>query len=174
MRKFVNFFVIPIFVFILSVWFTFGYSNISHSLPYKEGYVKVQFKLDDSVMTKEEAKLAIDTMFDCDYILISKDLSGTKYAGYTKVFSCVIVVDETLKLRDYVTTLTHELIHITHYTRNERYVSFMTFKTLYESENDYFKNIALYYAWLQFEAGFPYEYDCTGYIKEYFYAVDKK
>ena len=64
-------------------------------------------------------------------------------------------------------TLTHELVHLSYFTANERFTCFKAFQILYESGNNYFKNIALAYANNDFKGITSLEYSCAGYIEDY-------
>ena len=114
-----------------------------------------------------DIKQDIDGLFNnTKYILKHKEMNGDT-AGYTVLLLKIIVLDNDLTQENYTLTLAHELVHLTHFTANERYVSFITFKVLYESENNYFKSVALAYADAQFKHLYQHSYDCSGYIEEY-------
>lgn len=167
MRRLIDILTIPIVIFSLCVCGITVYSHLSHNLPYKDGYCNIEFMLDDSNLTYNIVQTEVDNLFNCQYILIHKDLSDTDIIGRTYIIPKIIIIHDDLSMEDFVITLTHELIHITHLTANERYTSFQTFKILYESNNDYFRNVALYFAVLQVNNCYPYDYDCSGYIADY-------
>lgn len=161
-------FLIPILIFSLSVTFLNIYSNVNHSMPYKQASItKVDYMCTRPDHINEQyIKHQIDQIFNCNYILIKSDFKG-ELKGKTYIMLKLIVLDNNLSLEDYAITLIHELVHLTHFTVNERYTSFKTFQILYESKNEYFKNVALAYANLDFNGKTTKEYSCAGYIEEY-------
>lgn len=60
---------------------------------------------------------------------------------------------------------THEIMHKVKFSSIERYVQFETFKTLYESGDEWYKNVALWQANLM-RRGYI-DYDCTWYVVQY-------
>ncbi len=161
-------FLIPILIFSLSVTILNIYSNINHVLPYKQASITtINHKcIRPEFVNQQYIKQQIDSIFNCNYILIKSDLKG-ELKGKTYIMLKLIVLDNNLSLEDYAITLTHELVHLTYFTANERYTSFKTFQILYESKNEYFKNVALAYANLDFSGNTTKEYSCAGYIEEY-------
>lgn len=167
MQKLIDLLTVPIVIFSLCVCGITFHSRLSHVLPYKDGYCEINFTLNRDELTYRDVQEDINKLFNCQYILIYRDLSDADIIGCAYIIPKIVVIHDDLSMEDFVITLTHELIHITHITTNERYTSFQTFKILYESDNDYFKNVALYFAHLQVKNYYSYDYDCSGYIVDY-------
>ena len=145
------------------------YANTNHNLPYIETTLtKIEYEnYRPDYITEEYIKEEVDKLFpNVNYLLKSKHIPGT-VAGYTYIMLKLVYIDTNLSLEDYTLTLTHELVHISHFTTNERYTNFKMFQILYESGNDYFRNVALAYADADVKGRVLYEYSCGGYIEEY-------
>ena len=159
----------PILILSICLVFVNFYSDINHSLPYKECQKQHTIYFDTSrpsYVNKDYIKKQIDKMFNCTYLLTFNKLNEP-VDGISYIPLKLIVLDQDLTCEEFALTLAHELVHITQYTSNERYTTFKTFILLYESQNEYFKNIALAYAELDFNGLMPKEYSCAGYIEEY-------
>lgn len=167
--KVIKFLYAPIMCFSLAVIILTAYANTKHTLEYKESTL-THIEYDSTrpnYITKEYIKSEVDSLFSgCNYILRYKDLASG-IGGVSYIMLKLVYLDINLTLEDYVLTLTHELVHITYFTANERFTTFKAFQILYESGNEYFKNVALAYANLQFNHCVPYVYDCSGYIEDY-------
>ena len=90
--------------------------------------------------------------------IISIDAKTYKYAklGYPR------------DLSNYTWILTHESLHLKYFSSNEKWVEYMTFVTLYESDISYFKYVALDNA-IDILNGTRYsQYDCSLNILKYF------
>lgn len=169
MKKLINILFLPIFIFSFSSIILTIYANTNHNLPYKEStleYVKYE-NYRPNYVTESYIKEEVDKLFpNINYVLNHKPIPGAT-AGYTYIMLKLVYIDTDLSLEDYTLTLTHELVHISHFTVNERYTNFKMFQILYESENEYFKNVALAYANSDVQGRVIYEYSCGGYIEEY-------
>lgn len=160
---------VPIFILSFCLVLLNFYSDINHIMPYKQPKSNFAISINNirpSYVNYSYIKTEIDKMFNCTYLLtfntLSKQVDGISYIPLK-----LIVLDQDLTCEEFALTLTHELVHITYFTSNERFTSFKAFQILYESENEYFKNIALAYANLDFNGLMPKEYSCAGYIEEY-------
>lgn len=67
----------------------------------------------------------------------------------------------------YTFFLAHEFVHITYCVTNECFTEFTAFKTLYESGNEWFRNVALWRANDIVTHNLQDTYDCGYYILEY-------
>lgn len=168
-EKTIKFLYAPIMCLSLATIGLSVYSNVNYKLDYKEcslSYIEYDNSRPDYV-TEDYIKREIDNLFsNCKYILQYKDL---KYgvAGVSYIMLKLVYIDTNLSLEDYAITLTHELVHINFFTVNERFTTFKTFQILYESGNEYFKNVALAYADSDIKGYMPFEYSCGGYIEDY-------
>lgn len=76
-----------------------------------------------------------------------------------------VILDENLDGYDYCVTCLHEFLHIKEFIEDEEYLSFKTFKMLYESEE--FHNIGVMYAISVFDGFYYGEYDIRAHIVNY-------
>jgi hypothetical protein len=120
------------------------YQHITYSYSNKE----IKHKLEDLVGVK-------------NYNYNEKNI---KQYGRTQLMFRAITIRKNLSQLDYIEVLCHELLHLKHYTLNERSTQYKTFKTLYNSE---FKQIALNIAYKMQYGEYPYEYECYAQIVEY-------
>ena len=138
----------------------------AYALPYKEPTItSIEYdiirppNINYEVLTEE-----LNELFNNP----SYTLSYTSFAGNVKgrcnIHQREIEIQEGLNFEYYVFCLTHELVHLTECNHNERYTNLVTFETLYTSGNEYFKNIALYFAELDLRGAFTEEYSFVGYL----------
>lgn len=105
------------------------------------------------------------TNFDFYFLFYSENLDedGRALAPFY-----IIQMKPDLTLANYTYTLTHEIMHHKLLCANEAYVSFSTFKALYESGDPFFKQVAIEEA-LDTMYKHPYhEYNYTGELIKYF------
>lgn len=97
-------------------------------------------------------------------ILSIRLISSTKRRK-CEMFKRNIILDNNLSYEYFAFCLTHELTHLTEFCYSERYTNLTAFNKLYSSGNDYFKNVALYFADLDLRGAFSQEYSFVGYIE---------
>ena len=138
-----------------------------HALPYKACVVDYNVEINttrpsdvnQSLVEKEISQLFNNRYYNIRY---SDDL---KSCGQSNLFTSQITIRTNLPLETFVFTLAHELVHISYFTVNERFCNFTAWKLLYESGNDYFKNIALSF---MFDSNYPsMDYYFEAYAVEY-------
>ena len=97
--------------------------------------------------TKEEYKTYIekDLGLNC-YIYAEKDL-GAIYTGKAYPMIRTIIMDDDLINYQYCQTFAHEVLHLKLCLKNETYISYETFKYLYEDE--VLHNVGVAYGWRQ-------------------------
>lgn len=144
------------------------YTRLINRLKYKETTLKyVEYDaIRPHYVDKEYIKREVNKLFNISYKIYYKDLPKDT-GGKSIIAFRIVMIDNNLPIEQYALALTHELVHLKYFTANERFTSFKTFQTLYESNNDYFMAVALAYANHVFSGKEPYEYDCGGYIEEY-------
>lgn len=139
----------------------------SYFLPYKSSEllnIEYEIKRPENVNYQTLTE-DIDEMFNYpSYNLTFTDFTGS-VKGKCYIFSREIILDENLNYEYYTFCLVHELVHLTELTYNERYTNLKAFNKLYNSGNEYFKNIALYFANLDLNGAFTEEYSFVGYIE---------
>jgi hypothetical protein len=79
-----------------------------------------------------------------------------------------IFVETGLDSYDYCTTFMHELNHIVEFSSQENYVDFMTFKKLYESEDEELHQYGIRFAFAHLDNNVTHDYNCSEKIIEYF------
>lgn len=172
--KTIKFLYAPIMCLCLSSILLFAYANINYRLDYQDctlTYVEYD-NIRPNYVTKDYIKQEVDNLFpNCKYILRCKDL-GYGICGVSYIMLKLVYMDTNLSLESYAITLTHELVHINYFTVNERFTTFKAFQILYESGNEYLKNVALAYADSDIKGHMPYEYSCGGYIEDYLKEVN--
>lgn len=122
------------------------------------------FDLSPAFSDKAEIKAEVDTLFgNPPYTYAESDISDW---GLTYMPQRHIVIDSELSLAEYTFTLAHELVHLTE-SHNERWANYKAFVVLYESENEYFQNVAVFGAWLDLAGFYSKEYQFVGHVEQY-------
>lgn len=117
-----------------------------------------------------DIKKDLDKLFNAGvYFYREKDMPTGIGANVNFTFRLVTMNKFYLGYKnDYTFFLAHELTHLKYYSANECFVEYKAIITLYESGNDYFKNIALWRANGVLLGNIQDEYDCGYYLLEYF------
>lgn len=103
----------------------------------------------------------VDDLFTTSYSLSKSNLSGST-RGVSNIRKKHITIDEGLSNFQLVFVMAHELVHIQYYTGCERFCNLQAYKILFDSNNIYFKNVALYFA--DNDSVWSYDYKFKGYI----------
>lgn len=103
----------------------------------------------------------VDDLFTVNYSWSKSNLSGST-KGISNISKKHIIIDEGLSNFQLVFVMAHELVHIQYYTRCERFCNLQAYKILFDSNDIYFKNVALYFA--DNDNMWSYEYKFKGYI----------
>ena len=159
--------IIAIILFILAIAFA-GYSifKITYSLPYKspnvesiEFYISRPDDISYDTLTEEINELFDSPSYTLTFVDMTGDVKGRCYPLLKKV-----EIKKSLTYELYTFILTHELVHLTTYSTDERWTNLEAYKILYNSDNDYFKNVALYIANLDLHGAFSQDYSFVGYL----------
>lgn len=149
------------------IWSIFSWRiNGYYVLAYKEPTLtSIEYKIErPSDISYESLKESVDDLLDYNgYNFKFGYLYGDVY-GKCNIFSKDIIIKNNISYEFFVFSLTHEIIHLKYFTLNERFVNYNAFKVLYESNNEYFKNVALYFANRDLNGDFTREYSFVGYI----------
>lgn len=160
--------VIAILVFILAIAFA-GYSifKITYSLPYKspnvesiEFYISRPDNISYDTLTEDINELFDSPKYTLTFVDMTGDVKGKCYPFLKKV-----EIKKNLTYELYTFILTHELVHLTTCSTDERWTNLEAFEILYNSDNDYFKNVALYIANLDLHGAFSQDYSFVGYLE---------
>ena len=103
----------------------------------------------------------VDDLFTTSYSLSKSNLSGST-RGVSNIRKKHITIDEGLSNSQLVFVMAHELVHIQYDTSCERFCNLQAYKILFDSNDIYFKNVALYFA--DNDNMWSYEYKFKGYI----------
>ena len=120
--------------------------------------------------SKKELKVLVeDNIHFTSYLYIEVTNLWDIHAGLTSIPTHTVMVLKNLNNMEYVETLTHEIIHLKYCTSNETFTNFMTFKYLYESDNQYLKFASREMAMniLYDDYSSAKQYDCGYYIIKY-------
>lgn len=171
MRKLTAIKIIAIILIVVIVSFTTIILGIEiqlnrYKLPYKQPYItKIEYEIErPENISYTMLKEGIDKLFDNPNYSFAFIEFEEKTYGQTFIFSRKIKLREGINYEYFVFCLAHELVHLTDFTLQERYCNLTAYNILYKSNNDYFKNIALYFANLDLQGGFSKEYSFVGYL----------
>ena len=109
------------------------------------------------------SKIKVDNELEVyDYDEYFLDLDWLSADGCCVVPFRKILIDDDLIGFSYIITLTHEILHYREYCSNDRYIEFMTFKVLFESNDPYLV-----------KAGIIHGYSCiTSTAKDRYWCAD--
>ena len=163
--KFHDWLLILFIVLITAIFALYWYSFVYRALEYKECNQQIIAMQPTPEMSRNEIIEAVNKLTNSNYKIIWE--IGVAYDGRTTLvpFDGRVFLNETLSNNNLVWIYTHEIMHKKLYSANERYVAFETFKTLYESGNEYFRDVALWRASIMWKN--EKEYDCTWYVVQY-------
>ena len=121
----------------------------------------------DKSLTTQEAIEHVNNHFNINYTLRWRN-NGYP-AGQTYLIVNIVYLQEGMDWIDTVWTLAHELCHIKYYSANETYVEYMTFKELYESDDEYLHLVGECMITLhcEFRCNRETQYDVGYYILKY-------
>ena len=146
------------------------YIKTSHRMEYRQAEpVALSYTPREITYTREEVRKKIeDIAGKQQYFYAEKDLySSKRIYGETVFFIRLIIMQDNADIVDYIFNFAHEYMHLKYMTASERFVNFEAFKLLYESNDEYFRNVAIMYAKQDMRGNIPESYSCWYYIKEY-------
>lgn len=150
------------------------YVVLSHRLRYRE-YVHGYIVYDENFYVpenKQACKNLVKTHYNIPHFYVEKELDAVT-AGRALYIPPIVFIDDGLVGVGYITTYVHELMHIKYQTKNERFVTFQTFKTMYESGDETLRGCAMDLAYMVVCGGYEKEYDCGYYILEYLEKINE-
>lgn len=130
--------------------------------------VDLPFSYQAKHLTQEDAlDLCTDLVSNEYNIVFVDDLKGA--LGLSHIITKTAYIKNGQSGWQLLETITHELVHLKYFSVNETYTQFMTFKLLYESDNEILHNKGKEIAIDQCEnyAHFNTNYDCSWYIVNY-------
>lgn len=148
--------------------FICGYID-KNILEYKQHSIEtITYKINRPTdVSRENIKNYIDSLIGySNYTLFHTDLQSPLW-GLAYIQENKIYIENSLNYENYCFVLTHEIVHIKYNVHNERKTNLITWKILFFSGNDYFKNIALQYAYKDLHGYIDYDYSILGYVEKY-------
>lgn len=131
---------------------------------------RFNYNLQNTYSSNEEIRHDLSRLYNpVIYFYAESELHSS--IGAQTILPLRYITVNTLYIRipyAYTFFLAHEFVHITYTTNNECFTEFTTIKTLYESGNEWFKNVALWRANDIVSHNLQDNYDCGYYILEYF------
>ena len=132
-------------------------------------YLNKQVSSNEYKYTKQEMRQVLEDEVGLRLYWYKED--DIPNGGYSVGFYRIIYMDRNVGIEQYCFILCHEMCHIKHYTANEIYTNFMTFKTLYESDDPELRQAGTWFGIYLLNRGYNQEYDCSWLIVDYL--VDK-
>ena len=142
------------------------YIEESHKLEYKATHItEIAYNINrPENVDKDTIKAEVDKLFgNNNYRLTECDLEYPK-RGHADILTRKVKLDKDLSFEEFAFCLAHELVHINYFTKGERFCNIKAFEILYNSNSDYFKNVALMFASRDLRGDFDYEYSFVGYL----------
>ena len=128
-------------------------------------YLNAQVQNNHYNISRQEIRTLLEEELDFNnYVYKESDVSN---GGYSVAFYRYINMDQNLDIEQYCIILCHEMCHIKHFTANEIYTQFMTFKTLYESGYKELKQIGTWFGIYVLNRMYENNYDCSKLIIDY-------
>lgn len=175
LKWYLKFLVILIIIFVL--WFGYVYfTNVTvekrHVLAVKSytADITLDYTLESPYECNNDIKKDLDKLFKAGGYFYAEKSMRTSIGAITNLTLRKITMNDCFigNKNLYTFFLAHELTHLKYYTANECFTEYTAIITLYESGNDYFKNVALWRASLIIQSNLQDEYDCGYYLLEYF------
>lgn len=144
------------------------YSLTSHKLPFQyaeSAYIDFEYK--EIGYTHKQVREHIEQLVGkLPYFYRERDILTSKNRyGETNLILRILTMHKNLDSYNYIFSFTHEYLHLKYITASERFVNLKTFELLYNSENNDFKNVAIWYANRDMSGIIPHNYQCWAYIK---------
>lgn len=115
---------------------------------------------------KAEAKQMVKALYNTPHILKETDMQNDGDVNY---FLRTVYVRKGVPVSDFILFYAHELTHLKYWCENETFVMYKTITTLYESNNQTLKSIAVNAANFILDGNLKYkQYDCGYYLLKYF------
>lgn len=140
-----------------------NYTQSEYLCAFDKLYKDFDFKMPS--LTKQEYREQLENKLNFqNYIYFE---CNSSFNGWQNVIIPTIIINENLSEYDYCRTLTHEMMHFKKFSANEKYISFETFKYLYENECEYLHNVGVLYGLNKIYGSHSGEYDVSGLIVNY-------
>lgn len=115
--------------------------------------------------SRQEMRALLEAEMDFHFYIYHE--ASVKNGGDSISLIRLIVMDKAIDIEQYCILLCHEMCHIKYFTGNEIYTQFMTFKTLYESDNPTLRRVGTWLGIYVLNGEYKTGYDCSAMIVEY-------
>ena len=132
-----------------------------------------EYEFQEYTYTREQMRKALEDELDFRHYIYREGKTPRNEQGFSVALIRYIKVDiSKCDIEYYCITLCHEMCHLKFFTRNEIYTQFMTFKTLYESNNAELRQVGIRFGVYVLNGSYDHEYDCSYLITDYLSKVD--
>lgn len=139
-----------------------------YKLEYRKPVIAhVEYQYETTDLSKEQLTEYLNSIFNNPSYGIYYDNLEPNVLGKCFIGKRLIYIKQGLYERDkrlFTFALTHELVHLTYKTANERFTNFTAYKILYDSGDAYLRYVALHNAELDLNGFMTKPYSFVGYL----------
>jgi len=117
--------------------------------------------------TRQDYRKIIEDDFNCRFYIYREADLAEGIDGQCSLLFRTITMDCYIDNFYYCSAFAHEVIHLTNLISQENFVTYQTFKYLYEHEDPEFHNFGIKVALHCLLGGYPEEYACAGEVIQY-------
>ena len=117
--------------------------------------------------TREDYRKIIEKDMNCTFYIYKEEDLEEGIDGQCSLLFRTITIDSYIDNFYYCSAFAHEVIHLKNLIAQENYVTYMTFKYLYEHPDPEFHSFGIRVALHCLQGGYPQEYACAGEVIEY-------
>lgn len=128
-------------------------------------YTELNFDYEQYDLTQEQAVELCSSLVGSYKIVWNNDVH---YSGLAVIPLRYCFINKYQTGWQLLETLTHEFVHLKYWAVNETFTQFMTFKLLYESDNEILHNKGKEIAIRQNNHEYYKPYECSWYVNKYF------
>lgn len=121
----------------------------------------------ESTRTRADYRKIIEDDFNCRFYFYREADLPEGVDGQCQPLFRTITMDSYIDNFFYCSAFAHEMIHLTSYIEQENYVTYQTFKYLYEHNDPELHNFGVKVGLLCLYNAYPTEYDCNGEVIGY-------
>ena len=129
--------------------------------------LKQEYQSIESTRTRKDYRTIIEKDFNCRLYFYNETDLPDGIDGQCQPLFRTITMDSYIDNFYYCSAFAHEMIHLTGYIQQENYVTYQTFKYLYEHEDPEFHNFGIRVGLHCLTNSYPSEYDCIGEVIDY-------
>ena len=174
MSKIITLVLVVMIIFNIIIWSSIIYALVSNRYEPMSATEKIEFNI-EIVERPYNWREKLDDIFKTLHFTHYRDLTKSGCAGQTILIFRIVYMHNKLTKDMEAFTYAHELTHLKYFTKNETFTEYNTIIELYESNEPYFKYLALKFAngiinynWFK-----NTKYDCGLYLQKYFNKIKK-